>query len=81
MINLTNVINRQRIFVQINTFTNPIKEMKCKQEFTRIYITNTLLQIFYILLHFQIVCNCIKIRALFTNTGVSASIKINEYVL
>lgn len=34
VINLMNVINRQRIFVQINIFTNAIKEMKCKQEFT-----------------------------------------------
>lgn len=30
VINLMNVINRPRIFVQINIFTNPIKEMKCK---------------------------------------------------
>ena len=34
VINLMNVINRQWIFVQINIFTNGIKEMKCKQEFT-----------------------------------------------
>lgn len=34
VINLMNVINRQWIFVQINIFTNAIKEMKCKQEFT-----------------------------------------------
>lgn len=34
VINLMNVINRQRIFVQINIFTNAINGMKCKQEFT-----------------------------------------------